>query len=82
MRVQSLIGLYRSDIFIYGSSRLLATIKPILTLCNFQVEVTIAYGCTDKLSNDRILEYIHFNRLSNEMKITHLGKSCRQTPTS
>ena len=42
MRVQSLIGLYRSDMFICGSYRLLAIIKPILTLCNFQVEVNIA----------------------------------------
>ena len=58
------------------------TLFYFLYLRNFQVEVTIAYGCTDTLSSDRILQYIHFNRLSNEMKITHLGKSCRQTPTS
>ena len=42
VRISSLIGLKRSAIFICGSYRLLATIKPILTLCNFQVEVTIA----------------------------------------
>ena len=42
VRISSLIGLKRSAIFICGSYRLLATIKPILTLCYFQVEVTIA----------------------------------------
>ena len=42
MRVSSLIDLKRSAIFIYGSFRLLAIIKPILTLCNFQVDATIA----------------------------------------
>jgi len=46
-----------------------------------KVEVTIAYGCTDKLSNDRILEYIHFNRLNNEMKIKHLEEVISESPT-
>jgi len=44
-----------------------------------KVEVTIAYGCTDTLSSDRILQYIHFNRLSNEMKIKHLEKAMSES---
>ena len=39
-----------------------------------QVEVSLAYQCTSNLSNDMILEYIHFNRLHNTLKINYLGK--------
>ena len=37
-----------------------------------QVELALAYGCADNLSNEQILEYIHQNRINNALRITYL----------
>merc|ERR1719507_255979 len=37
-----------------------------------KVELSLAYKCTDDLSNERILDYIHHNRLNNAQRITFI----------
>ena len=41
---------------------------------DIQVELALAYGCAESLSKERILDYIHHNRLNNALRITSIGK--------
>ena len=39
-----------------------------------QVELALAYKCTDKIGNERLVQYIHYNRKANALSIDAMGK--------
>ena len=38
-----------------------------------KVELSLAYGCEDELSNEMLLQYVHTNRNHNARRIQTLG---------
>jgi len=43
-----------------------------------KIELSLTYGCTEKLSNDKILDYIHHNRLHNALRIKFIEKETKE----
>ena len=38
-----------------------------------KVELALAYGCSDSVSHETMLQYVHFNRHHNSMRINATG---------
>ena len=47
-----------------------------------QVELALAYKCTDKIGNERLVQYIHYNRKANALRIDAMGKGNLAVPSS
>ena len=48
-------------------------ITVFVMLIDKQVELSLAYGCADSLSNEKLLEYVHHNRNQNARRINTMG---------
>jgi len=46
-----------------------------------QVELALAYGCSDSVSHETMLQYIHYNRHHNSMRINATGKVIEELKT-
>ena len=43
-----------------------------------KVELSLAYGCSDSVDHETMLQYIHYNRHHNSLKINATGESFRK----
>ena len=41
------------------------------------MELALAYKCQENITNKRVLEYIHFNREVNTLRIDAIGESLK-----
>ena len=45
-----------------------------LQMISNQVELSLAYGCSDSLSSEKLLQYVHRNRNHNYLRLAKMGE--------